>query len=287
MQRARLAVVSALIVLVVSIGLAPHPPGRGDDALLIADVLWPTSTLLVSEVQTGGASASDEFVEVANQGAAVVDLGGLELVYVTASGMTVTRKASWTTPAMLEPGRRVLVANSAGIYTAIADATYSGGLAATGGAMVLRVIGGSPIDAVGWGDAVNSFVEGSAAAAPSAGSSLERRPGSAAGNGTDTNANAADFFVQGAPSPQNLAAPPLPGPSSPPTPTPTPLPSPVPTPTPAPTATPQASPTPTPGPVPSPTATPTPAPSPVPTATPMPTPSPTPTPAPTPVPTPT
>ena len=34
-----------------------------------ASVAWPVSTLVVSEVQTGGGSASDEFVEVANQGA--------------------------------------------------------------------------------------------------------------------------------------------------------------------------------------------------------------------------
>ena len=92
MQRARRAVVTALIVLVVLIGLAPHLPAGGDDAVLIADVTWPTSTLVVSEVQTGGTSASDEFVEVANQGSTAVDLGGLELVYVTASGTTVTRR---------------------------------------------------------------------------------------------------------------------------------------------------------------------------------------------------
>ena len=45
-----------------------------------------------------------------------------------------------------------------------------------------------------------------------AGSSLERRPGGAAGNGTDTNENSADWFVQAAPSPQNLASAPVPAP---------------------------------------------------------------------------
>ena len=174
----------------------------------------PVSTLVVSEVQTGGTSASDEFVEVANQGATAVDLGGLELVYVTASGSTVTRKATWTAPFPLTPGRRVLVANAAGIHAAVADATYSGGLAGTGGAMVLRPIGGTPLDAVGWGDAASAFVEGAPAAAPPAGSSLERRPGGTAGNGTDSNDNASDWFVQGAPSPQNLAAPAIPADSA-------------------------------------------------------------------------
>ena len=40
----------------------------------------------ISEIQTGGASASDEFVEVANQGSAPVDLAGLEVVYATSVG---------------------------------------------------------------------------------------------------------------------------------------------------------------------------------------------------------
>ena len=46
-----------------------------------------------------------------------------------------------------------------------------------------------------------AFVEGAAAPAPPAGSSLERLPGGAAGNGVDTNANLADWLVQAVPSP--------------------------------------------------------------------------------------
>ena len=100
---------------------------------LAAAVSWPTSTLLVSEVMTGGASASDEFAEITNAGSVAIDLTGHELVYVTSSGGTVTRKAAWTTPTILEPGRHLLVANVLGIHAGIADATYSGGFAATGG----------------------------------------------------------------------------------------------------------------------------------------------------------
>ena len=52
-----------------------HPVGVGGAAggplgARAATVAWPTSTLVVSEVQTGGGSASDEFVEIANQGTA-------------------------------------------------------------------------------------------------------------------------------------------------------------------------------------------------------------------------
>ena len=104
------------------------------------------------------------------------------------------------------PGHRILLANAAGALATLADVTYTGGFAATGGALVLRVVGGSPIDAVGWGDATNTFVEGLAAPSPAASSSLERRPGGAAGNGSDTNDNATDWFVQAVPSPQGVTA---------------------------------------------------------------------------------
>ncbi|HET7677307.1 MAG TPA: hypothetical protein VFK38_05585 [Candidatus Limnocylindrales bacterium] len=266
-----------------------------------ASVGWPVSSgLLVSEVVTGGASGSDEFVELYNAGPAPLDLAGLELAYVTASGGTVTRKASWASSLLLEPGRHLLLANALGVYATAADTLYSGGLAATGGTLVLRPIGGPPIDALGWGDAVNTFVEGTPGAAPPAGSSLERRPGGAAGNGQDTNDNASDTRLEPAPVPHGLAAPAVPTPTPSGTPTPTPAatatpsatpaptdpPTPLPTGTPAPTITPTDSPSPTPTPTatpsPSPSPTDSPSPTPTPTATPSPSPSPTDSPAPTP-----
>ena len=72
--------------------IAAEPP------IATAVVPWPVSTLIVSEVQTGGASASDEFAELANAGPLAVDLNGLEVVYATSTGSTVTRKAAWTAP---------------------------------------------------------------------------------------------------------------------------------------------------------------------------------------------
>ena len=185
-------------------------PLSAASAVAAAMVDWPVSTLVVSEVQTGGTSASDEFVEIANQGPDPVDLVGLEVVYATASGSTVTRKASWPESAVRDPGRRVLLANTAGVHGATADHRYTGGFAATGGAIALRVIGGAVVDSIGWGDAANAFVEATAAGAPPAGSSLERRPGGAAGNATDTNDNAADWLISGTPSPQGRSAAPVP-----------------------------------------------------------------------------
>ncbi|MFL5716314.1 MAG: lamin tail domain-containing protein [Chloroflexota bacterium] len=281
MARARRAGSTALIVVILAAAAAVS----GGAGVLAGPVSWPPSALVVSEVQTGGASASDEFVEVANQGPATVDLLGLEVVYATSSGSTVTRKATWTTSLVLDPGKRLLLANSSGLFGAVADATYSGGFAATGGAIALRMVGGSVIDAVGWGDATNAFVEGTATAAPSPGSSLERAPGGALGNGSDTNENSTDWFNQGTPSPQGLGAPAVPAPGQ--SPTPTAVPTPDPTASPTATAIPTATPTPVPTAIPAPTATPTPSPSPVPTTAPSPTSTPAPTPTSTPAPTPT
>jgi uncharacterized protein YdeI (BOF family) len=244
MSRTRL---SGTLVLALALSLTTTwgPPTAA------ATVTWPTSTLVISEVQTGGTSASDEFVEVANQGVGPVDLLGLEVVYATSSGSTVTRKGTWSTSAVLEPGRRILLANGAGIHAAAGDLTYTGGFAATGGAVALRVVGGDVIDSLGWGDAANPFVEGTAAPAPAALSSLERRPGGPAGNGLDSNDNAADFLVSLLPGPQGLSAAPVPapgtatpGPTATPSPAPTPSPTLTPDPTPSPTATPSPSPTP-------------------------------------------
>ncbi len=285
MERARRAGSTALIVVMV---VAAFWAGGGRSALAGA-VAWPPSTLVVSEVQTGGASASDEFVEVANQGSALVDLVGLEVVYATSSGSTVTRKATWSGSMPLDPGRRILLANAAGVHATLADATYSGGFAATGGAVALRVVGGAAIDAIGWGTRRTRSSRGSAAAAPSAGSSLERAPGGPSGNGADTNDNSVDWFVQDAPSPQGLGAPPVPapGPSGTPTSSATPTATPAPTATPSPTSSPTPTSTPAPTSVATPTPTPTSSPTPAATLTPSATPEPTPTPTETPMPDPT
>jgi hypothetical protein len=228
--------------------------------------------LVVSEVMTGGASASDEFVELYNPSPGLLSLDGLELVYVTASGATVTRKAIWGPGAFVPPGGHVLVANEAGIFGTVADATYANGLAATGGSMALRVVGASgAMDAVGWGTAVSTWLETAPAPAPPAGSSLERLPGGPAGSGQDSDHNLVDFVVRPAPDPQNSASPPVPDPSPTPERSPTESPSEPASESVAPSS---SEPTTSLGPTESATATPTPmptiAPSPTPTSTPAP-----------------
>jgi hypothetical protein len=228
--------------------------------------------LLISELSTGGASASDEFIELYNPATADLPLEGLELVYISASGATVTRKATWPAGAgELPSGAHLLVANEAGVFATIADATYASGLAATGGSVALRIVGAAAaIDAVGWGNAANTWLEGTPAPAPSAGASLERLPGGVSGSGFDSDDNLLDFVIRDVPDPQNSASSPTPAATA--------------SPTVAATASPieTTSPSPSPSAVPSPT--PTAVPTPTPTATPSVTASATPTPAPTPAP---
>ncbi|HJP72273.1 MAG TPA: lamin tail domain-containing protein [Candidatus Limnocylindria bacterium] len=206
--------------------------------------------LVVSEIVTGGASASDEMIELYNPTAASLPLEGLELIYVSSSGATVTRRAAWSVGAPGVPsGAHVLVANEAGIYASVADAVYATGMAATGGSVALRISGASSaIDAVGWGTAASTWREGANAAAPAAGASIERLPGGALGSAQDTDDNAADFIERAMPEPQNLASPPTPDAGTPtdtPTPSTTPIPTAAPTGTPVPTVVPTVEPTPT------------------------------------------
>lgn len=283
--------VVAAAMLLPSTRVAPPvapPVARALDPRVAAAVTWPASgSLVISEIETGGTSASDEFIEIANVGPVVADLAGFEIAAASSVGTTASRRIGWSVSTPIEPGRHFLVANAAGAWAAIADGTYTTGLAATGGAVVLRPVGGTPVDGVGWGDAANPFVEGAPAPAPPAGASIERRPGGEAGNGTDTNDNAADLVVRAIPAPQGLADPPTPAASPAPgiTPSPAPTaadPTPSSSPTPAPSAPPSATASPSPAPTLPPTAPPTPGPTPSPASTPTPTPTPSPSPTPTP-----
>lgn len=256
------------LLLSISMPMSLLPMALG----AVADPV-PPDHLVVSEVVTGGASASDELIELFNPTPLELPLEGLELVYASATGTTVSRRAAWELgAATIPPGGHVLIANAAGMFAPIADATYTQGLAAAGGSVALRIQGASTaIDAVGWGTAASAWLEGTPAPASAAGASLERLPGGILGSTQDTDDNAADFVERAVPEPQNSGSPLIP-----PGVTPTPMPSEIVTPTPEaslePSDTPAIEPTlePTIEPTPEQTPIDTPAPTPVPTATPAP-----------------
>src|SRR3990170_1788790 len=158
-----------LLLVVAAVMGALLLPGR---SVLALDAI-ALDHLVVSEIVTGGTSASDEMIELYNPTADALPLEGLELVYVSASGATVSRRAAWdAVSASVPPGAHLLVANEAGMYAAIADALYGTGMAAAGGSVALRIQGASAaIDAVGWGTAASTWREGTNAPAPTAGAS--------------------------------------------------------------------------------------------------------------------
>ncbi len=82
MDRARRLVLCLVLLLTLMAGSGSGrvAPGGGPIAPAAA-ITWPVSTVLVAEVVTGGASASDEFIELTNAGPGSVDLAGLEVAY--------------------------------------------------------------------------------------------------------------------------------------------------------------------------------------------------------------
>jgi lamin tail-like protein len=275
--RRLVAAFASLVVLILVIDQALALPLSEGGATGTDPLVEAVGHLVVSEVMTGGASASDEFIELYNPAANTLPLEGIEVVYVTASGATVTRKASWGTGGPgLAPSAHLLIANGAGIFAGMADVAYANGLAASGGSVALRIIGASTaIDAVGWGNAASTWLETGPAPAPAAGNSLERLPGGSTGSTQDTDNNVVDFAIQPLPDPQNSGSPVVP-PSASPSPSGTPAATPTPTPTSSATVAPTAEP--------SPTETAAVTPSPIPIATPSPDPTATPAPTPTPEP---
>ena len=85
MTRVRIAAHAALMVVLLLAATAWFPLPRSAQTVLAAAVTWPPSTgLVVLEVVTGGASASDEWIEIANAGPSAVDLAGMTFEAVAA-----------------------------------------------------------------------------------------------------------------------------------------------------------------------------------------------------------
>jgi uncharacterized protein len=125
----------------------------------------------------------------------MADLSGWKLVYRSAAGTSDTTLATLPAGTTIAPGGFYLVAGGGYAGSRAADATFSTGLASTGGAVGIRDGGGALVDSVGWGTATNVLVEGTVAPAPpttaSPGSSIARHP-----DGHATNDNGADFSVE-------------------------------------------------------------------------------------------
>jgi hypothetical protein len=156
-----------------------------------------TDALLISSIATGGSSASDEYVVVEAVGAGGVTIADYELVYTTASGTTTRRLVSFEGATPLAAGARLVTANSFGAFALNAFATWSEGLAATGGAVRLRLRATPTLiaDAVAWGSATSSAGGfGAPAPAASATTAIKRRRGADLAL-INTENNSADFTL--------------------------------------------------------------------------------------------
>jgi len=248
-------------------------------------VLAEASHLVISQVQTtaGSGKTTNDFVEIYNPTSQDIDLKGIRLVKRTKTGVSDTLLKSWTDSTLIKAHGFYLWANSGFTdISAAADVATTGSIADDNGVALRNGPNdsGAIIDSLAWGSATNVFVEGQVFALnPEANQSLERKPASNIGNGTDSDNNAADFMQTNA-HPRNSQSPPLPSIVEEPVPPPALLPPP---PAPEPSPTPQ--PLPEPAPAPTPVPPPAPLPDPVPPApTPLPNPTPAPNPAPNPVP---
>jgi hypothetical protein len=160
-----------------------------------------TAALRVNEFMTGvTGAAANEFVEIVNAGTTTATIGGFKLAYRSGAGTSDVTLATVPDATTLAPGAFYLFGGSAYAGATPPNQSFSTALSASAGGVAVRDSAGAIVDSVGWGDAVNAFVEAHPATAPPAtaapGSSSVRLP-----DGHDTNENAADFTVSSTPTP--------------------------------------------------------------------------------------
>lgn len=173
-----------------------------------------STTLVISQFQVAGASASDEFIELHNVSNSDFNLNGHRIVYRGATSMndsaTIT---SFTTDIIIPAGGYYLIAHINYDDSVAEDRTYgtvgnSGTLsgAAAGGGIAIRNGAentGTILDSVGYGTTTNAFVETTATALPTANNSRARLLSGC----QDTDNNANDFEGLTPSAPRNSATP--------------------------------------------------------------------------------
>lgn len=172
-----------------------------------------SNSVVISEFRVRGPNGgNDEFIELYNLSSSAVNIGGWKINGSNNASPTPATSTRVTIAAntVINPGCHYLVTNSGSSGysgTVAGDQTYSTGVTDTGGVALLNAAN-AIIDAVGL-DAGSAYKEGTPL--PSLGStnankSYERNPGGAAGSGSDTDNNAADFQVKTPSDPQNSSS---------------------------------------------------------------------------------
>ncbi len=155
--------------------------------------------VVLNEVMSQGATASDEFVEMFNPNACTVALNGYKLNYSSSTGSPPTAIQTFTAAHSIPAGGYLVIVGSAFAGDAGVTAIRTSiGLAAAAGRVGLVDPTSKVVDAVSYGtvSGPTTYVETAAAPSPPAGKSIGRKP-----NGTDTDNNAMDLQVLTSPSP--------------------------------------------------------------------------------------
>jgi predicted extracellular nuclease len=167
-----------------------------------------SSTVVISEFRTRGPNGgNDEFIELYNLSAAPVNIGGWKIKGSNNSG-TVSTRAVINSGVTLGPGCHYLLTNpttSGGPYSGsvVGNQTFAPGITDDGG-IAVTLPDDTIVDQIGLSGG-SAFKEGSTLTplTTSANRSYERKPGGAAGSGTDTDNNSADFQLKDPSDPQS------------------------------------------------------------------------------------
>lgn len=144
--------------------------------------------VVLNEVQSNGASASAEFVEIYNAGECAVPLNGWRILYRSSgNGASAAPLYSFSAADTIPSKGRLLFASDAANLPS-RNGTLNAGMAATAGQVGLVDQTNKLVDGVAYGAASGDFLEGSAAPAPPSGGSIARKT-----DGVDTNNNATDW----------------------------------------------------------------------------------------------
>jgi hypothetical protein len=152
--------------------------------------------VVINELRTDGATASDEFVELFNAGSCAVPLANWEIKYESAAGVGGSPAGyKFVAGDSIPANGYFLVASST--FAGKKDATLVTGFQATSGQVGLVDDKGATVDGVAYGTVTaGSYREKQAAPTPPTTKSIGRVP-----NGVDTDSNSADFKALSASSP--------------------------------------------------------------------------------------
>lgn len=177
---------------------------------------------VISEVQTSGATASQDFVELYNPTSQIINLSGWRIRKKTSAG-TISTLVTITTGKSIPAHGYFLWSNSTNGYDNVIGADISNtNTLSDNNSIDLQTANGVTVDQLGWGTGTNQFFEGSIISAnPTALHSIERKArasssstdmmtegaDSLAGNGVDTDNNLVDFIIRSQSEPQNSLSP--------------------------------------------------------------------------------